>query len=117
MANSFDDILSSLPRFRKVAEELKETLLANLVMIGEIPAPTFDERKRVEFLLNRFKEADISSNSVDEVGNGIGLVEGKDNSESILAVAHADTVFDAKVDHTIQVQPDTLTGVGVADND
>lgn len=114
---SFEDILSSLSGIRQKAEELKEILLANLVMAGEIPAPTFQEEERIEFLMNRFKEAEITKNSVDEVGNGIGILEGKENhNDNILVVAHADTVFGSKVDHTIQVQPETVTGAGVADN-
>ncbi len=116
MTKSFEDILSSLEGVKGKAQELKEILLANLVMIGEIPAPTFDEDERIEFLMNRFKEAEISKNSVDEVGNGIGILEGKNDDGNILVVAHADTVFGSKVDHTIQVQPETVTGAGVADN-
>lgn len=116
LAQSFDEILTSLEVFRKETEKLKETLLANLVMIGEIPAPTFGEDKRIDFLLNRFKEAEITNNSVDEVGNGIGILEGEEGNGNILVVAHADTVFGSKIDHTIQVQPDTVTGPGVADN-
>lgn len=116
LANSFDDILYSLEEIEEKTKNLKEILLANLVMIGEIPAPTFGEDKRIDFLLNRFKEAEITNNSVDEVGNGIGILEGQQGKGNILVVAHADTVFGSKVDHTIQVQPDTVTGPGVADN-
>lgn len=116
MEQSFEDILGSLSGIRKTAQELREILLANLVMVGEIPAPTFGENDRVEFVLNRFKEASITKNSVDEVGNGIGILEGKENSGNILVVAHADTVFNTKVDHTIQIQPESVTGAGVADN-
>jgi di/tripeptidase len=116
MAQSLEDILSTLPHCQETVHRLKEILLANLVMVGELPAPTFDEEERIEFLLNRFKEAYISNNSVDEVGNGIGILEGQSDNENILVVAHADTVFDAKIDHTIQVQPDSVTGAGVADN-
>lgn len=85
-------------------------------MAGEIPAPTFEEDERIEFLLNRFKEAELDKNSVDEVGNGIGIIEGEKNNGNILMVAHADTVFGSKIDHTLQVQPDGVTGAGVADN-
>ena len=116
MTQSFEDILGSLSSIRETAQELREILLANLVMVGEIPAPTFDEGQRMEFVLNRFKEAGITKNSVDEVGNGIGILEGKENSGNILIVAHADTVFNSKVDHTIQIQPENVTGAGVADN-
>lgn len=116
MNQSFEEILSSLSGIRNNAKDLKEILLANLVMAGEIAAPTFKEDERIEFLLNRFKEAEITKNSIDEVGNGIGILEGNESDGNILLVAHADTVFSSKVDHTIQVQPETVTGAGVADN-
>lgn len=118
MPQSFEDILDALFELETSVKELKELLLANLVMIGEIPAPTFKEEKRIEFLLNRFKEADITQNSVDEVGNGIGIIEGsaENDDENILVVAHADTVFNEKKDHTLQVQPNKVSGPGVADN-
>lgn len=119
MPDTFEDILASLDSIEQQARELKEILLANLVMIGEIPAPTFDEEERIEFLLNRFKEAELSQTSIDEVGNGIGILEGEQDAngnDNILVVAHADTVFSGKTDHTIEVQPDRATGPGVADN-
>jgi acetylornithine deacetylase/succinyl-diaminopimelate desuccinylase-like protein len=114
--NSFEDILSSLPKLEQSIQDQKELLLANLVMIGEIPAPTFKEEERIEFLINRFKEADIHQHSIDEVGNGIGVLEGSNGEGNILLVAHADTVFDKTTDHTIQVYKDKVTGAGVADN-
>lgn len=116
MDESFDDILTSLDSIEEQARELKEILLANLVMLGEIPAPTFGEDDRIEFLMNRFKEAELDQTSVDEVGNGIGKIEGEQGNGNILVVAHADTVFSGKTDHTLTVQPDTVTGPGVADN-
>lgn len=91
-------------------------LLANLVMMGEIPAPTFKEDERIDFLINRFKEADLQENSIDEVGNGVGILKGEAGENYILVVAHADTVFDESTDHTIQVHKDKVTGPGVADN-
>lgn len=114
--NSFEEIIESLPDLEQSIREQKELLLANLVMIGEIPAPTFQEAERIEFLINRFKEADIRKHSIDEVGNGIGILEGEQGDEDILLVAHADTVFDANTDHTIQVYKDKVSGAGVADN-
>ncbi|MDR8390303.1 M20/M25/M40 family metallo-hydrolase [Aliifodinibius sp. S!AR15-10] len=116
MADSFNEILDSLASIEEQSREMKEILLANLVMLGEIPAPTFKEEERIEFLMNRFKEAELDQTSVDEVGNGIGMIEGEVGEENILVVAHADTVYSEKTDHTLTVQPDTVTGAGVADN-
>lgn len=116
MADSFNQIKDSLQSIEDRSKDLKEILLANLVMVGEIPAPTFKEEDRIEFLMNRFKEAELDQTSVDEVGNGIGTIEGEVGDENILVVAHADTVHSEKIDHTLSVQPNTVTGAGVADN-
>jgi acetylornithine deacetylase/succinyl-diaminopimelate desuccinylase-like protein len=97
-------------------EAARETLLANLVMIGEIPAPTFGEQRRIQFLQDRFTEAELTDCSTDEMGNGIGLLRGTEGERNILVVAHADTVFDETTDHTITVQEDRITGPGIGDN-
>ncbi len=113
------DITSLEKKLSGLEEQLKkyrEVLLANLVMIGEIPAPTSDENRRVKFILNRFDEAGLTDSSIDGSGNGIGVLSGKDNSEAILINAHADTIFSAKIDHTMQVSSNSITGPGVADN-
>lgn len=114
--SSFDEILNTLPEMEESLGDMKETLLANLAMLGEIPAPTFEEGERIEFLINRFKEAGIKRNSVDEAGNGVGIIEGAESDKNILVVAHADTVFGKSVDHTIKILPDRATGPGVCDN-
>ncbi|WP_249066729.1 M20/M25/M40 family metallo-hydrolase [Halalkalibaculum roseum] len=113
---TFEDIIESIPDLEKAVKDQKEMLLANLVMMGEIPAPTFGEEERINFLIDRFKEADLQENSIDEVGNGIGILKGDIGDENILVVAHADTVFDDKTDHTIKVLKNMVQGPGVADN-
>ncbi len=105
-----------LPALEKQLIKHKEVLLANLVMMGEIPSPTFGESERIEFLLNRFNEAGLTESSVDDGGNGIGLLKGTNGENAILINAHADTVFSAKTDHTMQVLSDKIVGPGVADN-
>jgi acetylornithine deacetylase/succinyl-diaminopimelate desuccinylase-like protein len=113
---SLQSVIGSVHELQEDLTQFREILLANLVMIGEIPAPTSGEEKRIEFLLNRFKEAGLSENSIDDGGNGIGVLEGEEGKKSILLNAHADTVFSAKTDHTIQVSSGSLIGPGVADN-
>ena len=113
---SINSLTNKLSDIQEQLKEYREILLANLVMIGEIPAPSFKEGDKIEFLLNRFKEAGISENSLDDCGNGIGVLRGSDGERSILINAHADTVFSQKTDHTMQVSADSITGPGVADN-
>jgi len=111
-----DAIIKMLPDYEQTAKRLNEVLLANLVMVGEIPAPTFNEQERVDFIINRFKEGKLDSQWVDEGGNAVGSIEGNEGDKNILVVAHADTVFTAEVDHTLKVKPEQVIGPGVADN-
>ncbi|MEX0660889.1 MAG: M20/M25/M40 family metallo-hydrolase [Balneolaceae bacterium] len=113
---SIKKITKKLPDIRDQLKEFREVLLANLVMIGEIPAPTFKESDRIEFLLNRFNEAGLADNSIDDCGNGIGVLNGSEGEKAILVNAHADTVFSSKTDHTMQVSSNFIAGPGVADN-
>lgn len=115
--SSIDQILSALAEFQRVAEEMREIVLANLVMIGEIPAPTFEEERRIEFLCNRFNECELQNPSTDEIGNGLGILPGCGEEEkNILVVAHADTVYGSEVNHTLTVHADRIAGPGVGDN-
>lgn len=107
-----------MPDIERKLKGKKEVLLSNLVMIGEIPAPTFREERRVEFILDRFDQAGLSESSTDEAGNGIGVLPGSDNKrkDALLIYAHTDTVFSEKTDHTIRIHADSISGPGVADN-
>ncbi len=98
------------------AEALREQLLANLVLVGEIPAPTFNEAARVDALLLRWSESGLLNCARDAMGNGVGVLPGVEGRRSILLASHADTAFDDTVDHAISLQPDSVTGVGVAEN-
>lgn len=113
---SLKSITDSLSDLQEELVKFREILLANLVMIGEIPSPTFSEEERIEFLLNRFNEAGLTENSMDERGNGIGVLNGEEGNGAILLTAHADTVFSTKTDHTMQVSSNKIIGPSVADN-
>lgn len=95
---------------------VRELLLANVVMFGEIPAPTFEESARARFLLDRFIEAGCQSVSTDAVGNAVAIHPGKTGRSNILVSAHLDTVFPATADHTVNVQTAHMTGAGIMDN-
>lgn len=110
------ELKNYLPDLEKKLKKYKEVLLANLVMVGEIPSPTFGEEEKVKFLLQRFDEAGLTETSIDDCGNGVGVLAGKNSDDSILLNAHIDTIFSSKVDHTMQFKSDSITGSGVADN-
>jgi acetylornithine deacetylase/succinyl-diaminopimelate desuccinylase-like protein len=106
-------------RIRHLPEALvpmRERLLANLVMIAQIPAPTGEEGQRVRFLLDRFVEAGLGDAAADEVGNAVGRLQGRKGDRNILLVSHLDTIFPANLDHNVMVEADRVIGPGVGDN-
>lgn len=113
---SVEDIVQDLPEIREACASLREMLLANLVMLAEIPSPTFKEQARIDFLLQRFSECGLNNTSTDEYGNGVGVLPGKNRDRNILLYAHADTVFSDRRDHTVSVHAEKMCGPGIADN-
>jgi len=95
---------------------LREEFLANLVLLGQIPAPTGEEADRVKFILDRFLEAGIPEAGEDEAGNAVGTIPGRTGERSILLVAHLDTIVPSNIDHNIVVQTDRIVGPGISDN-
>ncbi len=74
MSDVLEAVLSRVRGLVMELEPYREMLLANTVMISEIPAPTFDERDRIAFLEQRFTESGLHSTSIDECGNGVGIL-------------------------------------------
>jgi tripeptide aminopeptidase len=105
-----------LPRFREAAEGLKELLLADLALIGEIPAPTFQEEARAEFLLNRLAESGYQNCVLDAKGNVSGSLPGGDGGPSILLATNVDSVVEDVRDQTIEIHSDHVVGPFVGDN-
>ncbi|MFH1920655.1 MAG: peptidase [Planctomycetota bacterium] len=95
---------------------MRERLVANLVMIAQIPAPTGDEASRVRFLLDRFAEASLRDAAVDDAGNAVGRLAGTRGDRTILLVSHLDTIFPATQSHDVRVEADRVLGPSVGDN-
>lgn len=105
----------------KIREELsthRETLLANALMLGEIPAPPGGEAARTRFLAERFNGLSLQNVSIDEAGNVQAMIPGKTGERTIILAAHADTHITLRPDErlTINVTPEHLEGQGLADN-
>lgn len=95
---------------------LREELLANVVMLSQIPAPTGFEEERTQYILNRFVEAGLPEASPDEFGNAVATLPGTTGERKLMVVAHVDTIVPAKVDHNVTVSSDQLIGPGISDN-
>ncbi|VGO19424.1 M20/M25/M40 family metallo-hydrolase [Pontiella sulfatireligans] len=114
--SSIEEILDQLPELPDQLAGIQETLIANLIMLSEIPAPTFEEAARIKLQLQRMVECGLHNVSTDEAGNGVGIIRGKNPKRNILLVAHADSVYSEKADHTLSVRADEIIGPGVSDN-
>ncbi len=107
------DTVAELP---SALAPLREEFLANLVMLGQIPAPTGEESERVRFILDRFVESGLSEAGQDEAGNAVGEIPGTTGTRRIMLVAHLDTIVPSNIDHNVQVQADRILGPGISDN-
>lgn len=117
MSEVLQGIIDQLPGIRERLMGMREILLANLVMLGETPAPTFREDRRIKLLQDRFIMSGLDNTSTDEMGSGYGILPGSEQHEKhILVVAHADSVLDESADHTVTVQPNEVIGPALGDN-
>jgi len=111
-----EQITKRLSGIEKELRNCRERVLADAVMIGEIPSPTFGEDKAVRFLTDRFRESDLDNISIDEAGNASAILRGKKGKRNILIAAHVDKIWEECIDHTITVSETKLTGPGIVDN-
>lgn len=116
MAPELNSILETIHPHREQLHSIRELLLANAMMIGEIPAPTGHEADRITFLTNRYTEDGLQNISIDEAGNGMAVIPGRKGENNILVCAHADTVFSTGVDHAMSVTAENILGPGIGDN-
>jgi len=102
--------------YREQLLPLRESILADAVMIGEIPSPTFSEEKLVKYVCDRFTEENLDSITIDEMQNATAVLSGQSGKKNILVAAHVDSVWEDTVDHTVAVTTDSLIGPKIADN-
>lgn len=97
-------------------QPLRERILANLVMLAQIPAPSGEEKNRVQYILDRFVEIGLPEAGMDQMGNAVGFLPGEKGDRTILVVAHLDSIVARGMDHNVTVHSDRLVGPGVSDN-
>ncbi|MGZ9222479.1 MAG: M20/M25/M40 family metallo-hydrolase, partial [Anaerolineales bacterium] len=86
------------------------------VQIQQIPAPTFHEEKRGEFIHQRFVEDGLKDVCRDETGNVVGRLPGKGREKHLIISAHMDTVFPLETDLRVEWGIDLIHGPGLGDN-
>jgi len=109
--------IDKLPQYVNVLREMMETIITNTVLVGQVPAPTFEEQARADLFLERLSEFPVDECTTDGFSNPIGIIRGSSRSRHpIFVVAHMDSPFGKEVDHHYTVSKNAITGVGVLDN-
>jgi len=109
--------LSELPRFVDQIRKIREIIISNIVLVGQIPAPTFHERHRAERLLERLSDFNADECTIDDYGNPVGIIRGTAGDKpAIFVVAHLDTFAETQIEQNYEVTDKTISGVGVSDN-
>lgn len=117
LVGTVDSILEKLPSFIDDIRSLKETIITNIVLIGQTPAPTFKEKRRAILFQERLTESHVDECTTDGYRNPIGIIRGtKRTHPPIFVVAHLDTFFDQDVDYNYTVRKSSVRGPGILDN-
>lgn len=113
-----------LPGFLEALDALpgeRERVADLACAIQQLPAPTFAEGPRAEWVLQRFAELGLCDVVQDEVANVYARLPARAGAAAqpaLLISAHLDTVFPAGTDLTLQrdSQRHRLAGPGIGDN-
>jgi tripeptide aminopeptidase len=93
--------------------ELSARILTNLIMVGQIPAPTGHEQERCRYLRDRFTALGLEDIAEDAAGNVVARIKGSEGRKTLAVFAGLDTIFPQEVDHHYTVTPNQVIGPGV----
>lgn len=97
-------------------KELDETTTKETLEMCQIPAPSHQEKKKAEYILDKFKEIGLLDVHMDEVWNVLGTWPGSDNGPVIMLAAHTDTVFPIDTDVTVKKEGNRYYCPGINDD-
>lgn len=96
--------------------EIVQQVIELAVAIQQIPAPTLNERKRAEFLKERFASEGLADVEMDELCNVFARLPGKGQKKPLVVSAHTDTVFPEETDLNAKRKKGIVAGPGIGDN-
>jgi acetylornithine deacetylase/succinyl-diaminopimelate desuccinylase-like protein len=98
--------------------DIVNRIVERAVEIQQVPAPTFEEARRAEFVRDLFSKEGLQNVAVDEVGNVYGCLPGdrRSSAKPLIVSAHLDTVFPAQTDLRVRREPGVIHAPGLGDN-
>jgi tripeptide aminopeptidase len=86
------------------------------VQIQQIPAPTFGERQRAEFVMESLSRENLRDVSMDSSCNVYARIPGRTRDRPLIVSAHLDTVFPAGTNCSCVRNAERIQGPGIGDN-
>jgi acetylornithine deacetylase/succinyl-diaminopimelate desuccinylase-like protein len=96
--------------------DMLKRILDLAIQIQQIPAPTFEEVARADFVRRMLEAEGLLDIQVDSAGNVLARLPGAGSGSPLLVSAHLDTVFPAGVTLAIKRTKDRVYGPGIGDN-
>jgi tripeptide aminopeptidase len=99
-------------------EDLKiaERVINLGIQIQQIPAPTFEEAKRADFVYGLLEQEKLDELFIDTTGNVFARFAGKGMGKPLIISAHLDTVFPSDTDLRVTRGSKLIHGPGLGDN-
>ena len=97
-------------------QEDDERTLGETLEMCQIPAPSYQEEKKAEYVFQKMKEAGLEDVHIDEVGNVLGILKGTGNGPRIILAGHTDTVFPMDTDLTVKKEENKYSCPGIGDD-
>ena len=82
----------------------------------QIPAPSYEEGEKAEYVRKKMVDAGLSDVHIDEVGNVLGTWKGTGNGPRIMVAGHTDTVFPRETDLTLKKEGERYSCPGIGDD-
>ena len=114
--------MDKLLKYNGVQEALKflreddERTLQEHLEMCQIPAPSYEEGEKAEYVRKKMVDAGLSEVHVDEVGNVLGTWKGTGNGPRIMVAGHTDTVFPRETDLTLKKEGERYSCPGIGDD-
>jgi tripeptide aminopeptidase len=103
-------------KIEKIINSQKEKILSNIVIAGQIPAPSGSETKRAEYAANKFNELGLLDIKIDEIGNCSAIMPGQNHNSVFVICSNMDTIFGESIDHNYTIIDNRISGPGIANN-
>jgi len=99
-----------------VNNDVVKRMIELAIQIQQIPAPTFQEQKRAEFVQELFLAEKLNDVCIDDTGNVFARLSGKGEGKPLIVSAHLDTVFPGETDLRVTRGSELIHGPGLGDN-